>query len=387
MRALNPTDIGDQNKISMLRIIKDNNGISRQEISKRLHLSAPAVSKNISALLKTGIISEGGSDETTLGRKPIQLCYNANIMCVLGIELMPGCIRAMIANLNGTIMGWEERFISLSDGAEGVLQQLDHVIESLMDKKPDSSVIASASVAVPALTGQEDLNDLFAAYIPEWKHVDLKQYIEDKFHFQTTVMNDVELALLGERTEGIGKDSKDILYIKYGEGFAARAIVDGRLLKGHNMAAGEIGYYIEDIKNISEGFVCPGRLEVDICRHIMGQYNKGKVLNFQILQEYAQNGDAKAISIIEEITDKIAIVISNTVLVLNSEIVILGGVASELSPQNLQKIKTVLERTCPFVPQVVISKLGVKAPVIGGIKVALECAEKQMVMFWRDGNV
>ena len=51
MKVLNPTDIGDQNKLSILQIIKENDGISRQEISKRLKLSAPAVSKNIAALL------------------------------------------------------------------------------------------------------------------------------------------------------------------------------------------------------------------------------------------------------------------------------------------------------------------------------------------------
>ena len=77
MKVLNPTDIGDQNKLSILQIIKENDGISRQEISKRLKLSAPAVSKNIAALLETGIIREAGIDSTSMGRKPIQLKYNA----------------------------------------------------------------------------------------------------------------------------------------------------------------------------------------------------------------------------------------------------------------------------------------------------------------------
>ncbi len=101
MKALNPTDIGDQNKLSILKIIKENDGISRQEISKRLNLSAPAVSKNIAALLETKIIREAGTDETSMGRKPIQLKYNGSIMYVISIEMMPQAVRGGIADLYG----------------------------------------------------------------------------------------------------------------------------------------------------------------------------------------------------------------------------------------------------------------------------------------------
>ena len=47
MKIYNPTDIGDRNKLMILRLIKVYDGISRQEISKRMHLSAPAVSNNV----------------------------------------------------------------------------------------------------------------------------------------------------------------------------------------------------------------------------------------------------------------------------------------------------------------------------------------------------
>lgn len=60
MKIYNPTDIGDRNKLSILRLIKENDGISRQEISRRLHLSAPAVSNNVSALIENGIVYENG---------------------------------------------------------------------------------------------------------------------------------------------------------------------------------------------------------------------------------------------------------------------------------------------------------------------------------------
>ena len=56
MKIYNPTDIGDRNKLMILRLIKVYDGISRQEISKRMHLSAPAVSNNVAALIENGIV-------------------------------------------------------------------------------------------------------------------------------------------------------------------------------------------------------------------------------------------------------------------------------------------------------------------------------------------
>ena len=88
-------------------------------------------------------------------------------------------------------------------------------------------------------------------------------------------------------------------------------------------------------------------------------------------------------SLLTEIIGRIAVIITNTVLVLNPEIVILGGIASKFSDNTIGRIESVLQRTCPFVPRIVVSKLGIDAPVIGGIKVALEGAEKQLVTYWK----
>lgn len=383
MKALNPTDIGDQNKLSILKIIKENDGISRQEISKRLNLSAPAVSKNIAALLETKIIREAGTDETSMGRKPIQLKYNGSIMYVISIEMMPQAIRGGIADLYGNIIARENRPLFLTDGVQAVLDQLNEVIEKLSSRKEDDSRIAAIAIGIPALTGQEDLNDLFITYLPEWKEVDLKRYVEEKHQVNTIVMNDVELALLGECTEGEGKISDNILFIKYGEGFAARAIIDGNLLKGNNMAAGEIGYYLESIDKLTDEFVCPGRLEQDLCKESVSREEYDGYSGIEYLQRQSSAGVSGARQKLDGVIDRISVIIANMVLVLNPEIVILGGIASKFDLESIHRMETIVQKTCPFVPKIMRSGLGIDAPVIGGVKIALEDAEKQLVTYWK----
>ena len=57
--------------------------------------------------------------------------------------------------------------------------------------------------------------------------------------------------------------------------------------------------------------------------------------------------------------------------------------AVPITEENIVEIKKILEKVCPFVPEVVTSKLGAEAPIIGGIKVALDYAEEQIIMLWK----
>lgn len=381
MKIYNPTDIGDRNKLSILRLIKNHDGISRQEISKRLHLSAPAVSNNVSALIENGIVYENGRDDTSLGRKPKQLSYKGDLYYVISVELMPKKVRAGMADLYGNIKFWEERTISIENGVREVLLQLNTVIDHLLKKREKDIEVIAIAIGVPALTGQNDLNDLFSTYLPDWKNVDLKEHILQRYKIKAIIVNDVELALIGERERGVGKKQTNIIYIKYGEGFAARAIVDGYLLKGNNMAAGELGYYLESLEQITDGFVCPGRFEQEVCKDIFSKY--GEADSPAGLLTYIDRGNEDAEAIAAKIIRKIAVVIANTVLMLNSEMVILGGVSEIFTEKNITEIRRILEKVCPFVPEVVTSKLGVDASIVGGVKVALDYAEEQIVMLWK----
>ena len=70
--------------------------------------------------------------------------------------------------------------------------------------------------------------------------------------------------------------------------------------------------------------------------------------------------------------------------------VILGGDSEIFTEENIVEIKKILEKVCPFVPEVVTSKLGADAPIIGGIKLhwimrksRSLCSGNHRRMIWR----
>ena len=81
--------------------------------------------------------------------------------------------------------------------------------------------------------------------------------------------------------------------------------------------------------------------------------------------------------------DLLAVAINNTALVLNPELIILAGMASELREGDVERIRDILTRSCPYVPAIARASLGKNSGVYGGIRVALGYANKGISKLWK----
>ncbi len=391
MRIATPSAIGDHNKYAILELIKNHDGIAREEIARTLALSAPAVSKNVNALIEAGIIYENGTAETQMGRKPMLLYYNSRLMYVVSAEIMPQGIRGALADFAGNIMTLEERPSNVEDSVEGILSSVTELIRFLCEQRPVESEIACLCVASPGCTDSTTLFNLLATYQPEWADVDLAAELESRLGITTIVRNDVELDLTGECWRGAGIECKNILLVKYGDGFACRAMVDGHMFRGARCMAGEIGYLITDIGQVRDAFRSPGVLEQRLSRDIFAEYRRQagngadlpQTIKFPWLLRRANEGDALAERFVREAVDLIAVAVNNTVLVLNPEMIILAGDAAEMRKSDVEHMGKVLARNCPMAPVIKRANLGKNAGIYGGIRVALQYADKKLVELWK----
>ena len=78
-----------------------------------------------------------------------------------------------------------------------------------------------------------------------------------------------------------------------------------------------------------------------MCQNIFSECGEKNGLSDLILR--AEQGDEAADAIVKKIIRKIAVVIANTVLMLNSEMVILGGDSEIFTEENIVEIKKILE--------------------------------------------
>jgi|GEM_PF-215789 len=384
------SSVGDANKYAILRLIQQESGISREEVARRLNLSSPTVSKNVSVLCAAGIIYEQGTENAQIGRKPVLLYYNQNIMLVVGAEVMPQGIRGVLANMQGEILASEEMPSEIERGTQYTLENLMRVIDALVASASDPDSVKCMCIASPGCGKTASQFNLLSDYQSDWADVDLPELLGARYHVPVQVMNDVELDLIGEHWLGAGQDSENILLFKCGNGLACRTLLGGKVFSGVNGIAGDIGLFVDSFEHGRSAFALPGAMEKKLCMSLGTSYNSAggteevpANLSLRGLIKLAEKGDGAAQGVLDWVVREIAVLIANSVLVINPEVVILAGDAAYLRERDLDVLKKFLEANCPYPPQLRCAGLRERSSTLGCVITAVTKAETFLSGLWK----
>lgn len=104
MRVGSKELIRDINSHLLLEAIIQEGPVSRAALSKKTGLAKATVSAIVQELLEQKLVLEIGSDDTTLGRKPILLTFNEGCGHVLAIDVNTDTLSALTCNLKGRVV-------------------------------------------------------------------------------------------------------------------------------------------------------------------------------------------------------------------------------------------------------------------------------------------
>ncbi len=90
----------------------------------------------------------------------------------------------------------------------------------------------------------------------------------------------------------------------------------------------------------------------------------------------AQQGDSKALAVVEQEGYRLALAIAAITAVLDPELVVLGGGIGQRGELLLPPLERRLQQLTPLRPRIVASKLGGDSVLLGSIATALEVAHK-----------
>jgi len=79
-------------------------------------------------------------------------------------------------------------------------------------------------------------------FMPSWAYYPIRERFGSRYDAPVWVDNEVNLMALGEYRQGTGKGTDELIFIKVGHGIAAGIITGGRLQRGAQGAAGEVGH-------------------------------------------------------------------------------------------------------------------------------------------------
>ena len=154
-------------------------------------------------------------------------------------------LRAVVADLDGNILGEIIRPSEADKGPEGVIA---HMIETLEESAAEAGVKVSQLRAVGvASPGALDLvHGLVqgAPQLPGWDGVPLVDIMSKRLGMPVFLENDANAAALGENRFGAGRGTRYLVYLTISTGVGGGIIIERKVYHGVSGAAGELGHMI-----------------------------------------------------------------------------------------------------------------------------------------------
>jgi hypothetical protein len=208
---------------------------TKVELSNKLGISFPTISKFLVQMEKDGELILVGLDDSNGGRRAKRYTYNPEHMLGLAIFLERTETDYTVFNCLGEV---KEQGKTSSVLIEDDLSSLTKCIEDIIAKYPK---ISSMAIGVP---GSVDNGRIF--YIPGYEHFknfDLKGYYEDHFSLPVVVENDMNAVVLGYHNISKIKDNQSLIYLYSGQnGPGAGIMINGDVVRGSTFFSGEVSF-------------------------------------------------------------------------------------------------------------------------------------------------
>ena len=372
------------NEQLVLDFVHTHETTTRPEIAASLGLSAATVSRAIRRLVGRDLVREQPG-QSTGGRPRTTLTFNALSGCVIGIDLGGTKCHAMLADLAGGLL-FEEVRPSDADGSP--FETLVGSIERLTQRKERAAApLAAVAVGVPAIV---DPNSGVAVGGPnvQWHGFPLLSELRDRLDVPFVVDNDVNLAAMGHAWKGDARGQSDFVILSLGTGIGAAVVVDGRLLRGRNSGAGEVGYMVLDRDLLRaprpgdlgsfETLASGAGVAMLASEALRGDGPRSSLRGLPDaptspeLFAAADAGDAVASDIIAGVVDHVAMVVIALGSVVDPDVVVLDGAVGLALGRWASDIEALAARHLPTPPRVLMSSLAGEATAIGAVAAALD---------------
>ncbi|GBE23189.1 MAG TPA: ROK family protein [Actinobacteria bacterium] len=177
------------------------------------------------------------------------------------------------------------------------------------------------------------------------EHIAFRRILYEEFSLPVIVDNDANLAALAEATLGAGVGHRSVLMATLGTGMGGGLVIDGEVYRGRGFA-GEIGHIIVDVggplctcgrQGCWETFASGRRLDqmardavAADPRGRIGVLATGAIPDGRHLTQAAIDGDAEACRLVAEVGGWLGVGLANLIVVLDPEVVVVGGGVSRL---------------------------------------------------------
>ena len=289
---------------------------------------------------------------------------------VIGIDLGGTKILAGVVADDGRVEHRRET-PTPTGSQDGLLAGLDAAVEELL-----SDDIAAIGFGIPSPIDQKRGRALQAVNIPLDDTVDFRSMMAERFDRPVGIENDANAAAYAEFRFGAARDVDAMVMLTLGTGCGGGAVIDGKLFRGW----AEFGHIVIVHDGIPCQGTCTGRGHLEayvtgVAAAKLAQAEFGPAVDAHRLVRLANEGETRAVEILDGIGRHLGSGIGSLVNIFNPELVVIGGGFAAAGDFVLDPARDVLRREALAGGRetpIVRAELGTAAGLIGAALVAFD---------------
>lgn len=373
----------------ILNLVRSGQATTRQEIERTSELGRAIVSDRLATLAALNLVDESELGVATGGRAPRLVRFNADAGLILVATLDQTALGVALADLSGKLLTEHHEALDLNAPVEETLGRLETLFDWILEKSARAQKVwgIAISVPTPVQTSSGGLLSTSPPILPAWDGTAYVERLIQTFKAPVWLRSSVETMAMGELHDGEVPPGATMLFVKVGKRIGAGLVVDGRLYRGAQGAAGLIG----QLPVASNGR--SGPLELLAGSDTIAQEGRaaahsgespyladilargGEITSIDVGQA-AQAGDATAMEIMSRGGRLIGHVVASLANMLNPSQIVLSGSIAQTNDILLAAVREVVYgESHPLVTRdlrIGASRLGSSAGLVGGAAVVVD---------------
>ncbi|GAW49441.1 MULTISPECIES: ROK family transcriptional regulator [unclassified Nocardioides] len=377
-----PTGVGTEelrraNLRAILQTVHTRGPTTRAVLTRELGLNRSTIGALTFELQSLGLVTEQTSAVGGRSGRPSHLVVPCPDNVVVAVDVGVDRVAVALVGLGGDVLDRRDR------GHQRGEHDVAHVVESVAQMIEDclaavpSKRCLGIGVAVPGAVRTGDGLVRFAPNLG-WVEEPFTELLANRLGRPVSTGNDANLGVLAEHIRGVAVGYSDVAYLSASVGIGGGFLVGGVPLTGARGYAGEVGHMQVDSLGPECRCGSVGCWEMKVGENVLlrraGRLPGGGPPAIAEVIASARDGEARAAAAVDEVAEWCGVGIRAIVNLFNPEIVVLGGVLSQVWSAASDRVDEALSRSTLISPrndvEIRSARLEDDSPLIGAAELA-----------------
>ncbi|GGS81952.1 ROK family protein [Nonomuraea spiralis] len=366
---------------ALLSLLREGPPRTRTELVQLTGLARSTVSQRLDALLRHRWVLPADDVVSSGGRPAAMFAFNRTARLVLAADLGVMHERVALTDLGGAVLAERTADVPIGRGPEATLGRLARTFAELLEESGrDLADVCGAGIGLPGPVEYSTGRPVNPPLMPGWDRFPVPEWLGERLGAPVFVDNDVNIMALGEQRAG-RQEAGQLVFVKIGTGIGCGVISDGRLHRGAQGAAGDIGHI--RVATAGDDVLCHcgnvGCLEALAGGAALAARISSTGVPAQGGRDVVtllRAGNRDAAQLVRQAGREIGDVLATIVNFFNPAAIVIGGDLADAGEHLLAGVReAIYKRSLPLATQhlrIQVSELGDRAGVVGAAVMVLE---------------